>query len=73
MPLESGDYPNVYVSVMLVRGVATSPREFPSPEWRVGYTELKVRRPEDRMDVAVTLTAAEVTTVKRCTGRPDNR
>lgn len=60
VPLESGDYPNVFISVMLVRGVETSSREFPTPEWRVGYAELKVRRPEDRLHVAVSTAPSEV-------------
>ncbi len=53
VPLEDADAPNVFVSVMLLRGAADSPRKFPAPEYRVGYCKLKVMRADARLAVYV--------------------
>ena len=53
VPLDGGDAPNVYVSVMLLRGAADSPRKVKAPEYRVGYCELKVARPDAKLSVYV--------------------
>lgn len=42
IPIGLHDAPNVVVSVTLIRGHGKSPREFPMPEWRVGYVSLPV-------------------------------
>ncbi len=53
VPLEAGDAPNVYVSVMLLRGAADSPRKIKAPEYRVGYCALKVARADAKLSVYV--------------------
>ena len=79
VPIEATDAPNVFVSVLTVRGRAQSPRKIKIPDYRVGYTQLKVVRPESRL--AVTLQSSdrayrpgsEVATtvlVKNSSGRP---
>jgi uncharacterized protein YfaS (alpha-2-macroglobulin family) len=60
VPLQSADAPNVFVSVMLLRGAADSPRKFKAPEYRVGYCHLKVTRPESKLSVKVAPAAAKV-------------
>ena len=47
------DAPNVFVSVMLLRGANDSPRKIKTPEYRIGYCELKVARPKDKLTVQV--------------------
>jgi uncharacterized protein YfaS (alpha-2-macroglobulin family) len=53
VPLLPGDAPNVFVSVLLLRGAAESPRKVPAPEYRIGYCELSVARPEAKLAVYV--------------------
>ncbi|HMJ05695.1 MAG TPA: alpha-2-macroglobulin family protein, partial [Chthoniobacterales bacterium] len=53
VPLEENDGPNVFVSVMLLRGANESPRKIKTPEYRIGYANLKVARPKDKLTVAV--------------------
>ncbi len=53
VPLQPGDAPNVFVSVMLLRGADDSPRKFKAPEYRIGYCELKVTRPDAKLTVYV--------------------
>jgi uncharacterized protein YfaS (alpha-2-macroglobulin family) len=60
VPLQGVDAPNVFLSVMLLRGAADSPRKFKSPEYRVGYCNLKVTRPESKLSVSVKPAAAKV-------------
>ena len=53
IPLEDLDAPNVFVSVMMLRGADKSPRKSPKPEYRLGYCELKVARPDAKLRVYV--------------------
>lgn len=53
VPLLPGDAPNVFVSVMLLRGADDSPRKFKAPEYRIGYCELNVTRPDAELTVYV--------------------
>lgn len=53
VPISTGDAPNVFVSVTLVRGVAQSTRAHPMPEWRVGYCQLTVDSPANHLAVEV--------------------
>ena len=53
VPIEITDAPNVFVSVMLLRGSNDSPRKVKEPEYRVGYVDLKVARPQDKLTVEV--------------------
>jgi uncharacterized protein YfaS (alpha-2-macroglobulin family) len=53
VPLTETDAPNVFVSVMLLRGANDSPRKIKTPEYRIGYCEVKVARPNDKLAVSV--------------------
>jgi alpha-2-macroglobulin len=53
VPLTESDAPNVFVSVMLLRGANDSARKIKTPEYRIGYCELKVARPNDKLNVTV--------------------
>ena len=53
VPIESGDAPNVFVSVTIVRGAADSPKKIKEPEYRVGFCQLKVESPQSHLSVAV--------------------
>ncbi len=50
LPIESDYAPNVYVSVMLVKGVA---EDSPLPQFKLGYTNLQVSTAEKLLDVSV--------------------
>ena len=51
IPVEEGDAPNVFVSVIIVRGAQDSPRKYKSPEFRAGYTQLAIARPDAKLYV----------------------
>jgi uncharacterized protein YfaS (alpha-2-macroglobulin family) len=53
VPITETDAPNVFVSVMLLRGANDSPRKIKAPEYRIGYCELRVARPGDKLTVQV--------------------
>ncbi|HKP05077.1 MAG TPA: alpha-2-macroglobulin family protein [Chthoniobacterales bacterium] len=53
VPLTDADAPNVFVSVMLLRGANDSPKKIKMPEYRIGYCEVKVVRPKDKLAVTV--------------------
>ena len=53
VPIEATDGPNVFVSVMLLRGANESPRKVKTPEYRIGYANLKVARPNEKLTVQV--------------------
>ena len=53
VPIEEADAPNVYVSVMVLRGSQDSTKKYKAPEFRVGYTQLKVTRPDAKLYVNV--------------------
>lgn len=51
IPVGESDAPNVFVSVVVVRGAAASGKKQALPEYRVGYTEIEV--PSDALDLVV--------------------
>lgn len=53
VPLQESDAPNVFISVMMLRGAANSPKKYQAPEYRVGYCQLKLARPESKLTVYV--------------------
>ncbi|MEP7249044.1 MAG: MG2 domain-containing protein [Spartobacteria bacterium] len=53
VPLEATDAPNVFVSVLALRGRAQSPRQIKTPDYRVGYVQLNVVRPETHLAVSI--------------------
>ena len=60
VPIEEADAPNVFVSVMALRGAQDSPKKFKAPEYRVGYTQLKVARPDAKLYVNVKASKPQV-------------
>src|SRR5690606_9722039 len=60
VPIDEADAPNVFVSVMALRGAQDSPKKFKAPEYRVGYTQLKVTRPDAKLYVNVKSTKPQV-------------
>ncbi len=59
VPLTDADAPATYLSVLLLRGQADSPRRIPEPEYSLGYCPLTVERPATRLNVALTLPATD--------------
>ncbi len=53
IPIERGDSPNVFVSVLLARGSDDCPRHIKEPEYRIGFCQLPVRDPASRLAVSV--------------------
>jgi uncharacterized protein YfaS (alpha-2-macroglobulin family) len=53
VPLAPGDAPNVFVSLMLIRGAEQSTRKYKVPEYRYGLCELKVSDRAAALAVAV--------------------
>ncbi len=51
VPLQDLDAPNVFVSVMVLRGSQDSPKKFKGPEYRMGYTQLSIKRPDAKLYV----------------------
>lgn len=60
IPLTKEDGPNVYASVVILRGREQSPRKFKTAEYRHGAVMLKVDDPVQHMQIAVTPTRATV-------------
>jgi len=52
VPIEKTDAPNVFVFVLELRGRAKSPRQIKTPDYRIGYAQLNVVRPETRLAVS---------------------
>jgi uncharacterized protein YfaS (alpha-2-macroglobulin family) len=59
VPLEPNDAPNVYVSVTLVRGASDCPKQPKVPEYRLGYCQLRVERPHQKLRLDLTTSSAE--------------
>ncbi len=53
IPIEAGDGPNVFVSLMLLRGSGQSTRKYPAPEFRYGVCRLNIGDPASRLTVGV--------------------
>ncbi|MFL6540644.1 MAG: alpha-2-macroglobulin family protein, partial [Chthoniobacterales bacterium] len=53
VPITDADGPNVFVSVMILRGADESPRKVKTPEYRIGYANLKIERPKDKLAISV--------------------
>jgi uncharacterized protein YfaS (alpha-2-macroglobulin family) len=51
IPLGEDDAPNVFASVLVIRGSADSRREHPEPQLRLGYCEIMVENVRDRLTV----------------------
>ena len=53
VPIRASDAPNVFVSVLLMRGSVQSPRRVKEPEYRSGYCQLVVPKTDTRLAVVV--------------------
>ncbi|MGA7130085.1 MAG: MG2 domain-containing protein [Chthoniobacterales bacterium] len=53
VPIMAGDVPNIYVSVVLVRGANDSTRKIKTPEFRYGFAMLRVSDPATKLRVDV--------------------
>ncbi|MEK0449778.1 MAG: hypothetical protein RL088_2046 [Verrucomicrobiota bacterium] len=53
IPVEEADAPNVFISVIVVRGAQDSPRKYKMPEFRAGYTQLAISRPDAKLYVNI--------------------
>lgn len=59
VPLSNEDAPNVFVSVLIIKGSADSKRKHPEPQLRLGYCELTVDPLADRLQVEMAATQSE--------------
>lgn len=53
VPITEEDAPNVYVSVVVIRGAAGSPQPDPMPEYRLGYCKIDVLSDKHDLNVEV--------------------
>ncbi|MEP6822264.1 MAG: alpha-2-macroglobulin family protein, partial [Chthoniobacterales bacterium] len=53
VPIAATDGPNIFVSVMLLRGANESPRKIKTPEYRIGYANLKIAEPKSKLTISV--------------------
>ncbi len=60
IPLVKGDGPNVFVSMILIRGAAQSTHKLKMPEYRYGICRLHVSEPETALAVKITPRAPKV-------------
>jgi uncharacterized protein YfaS (alpha-2-macroglobulin family) len=60
IPIAAGDAPNVFVSMVLIRGAEHSTRRLKSPEYRYGLCQLHVANPSTHLKVEVAPRAATV-------------
>ncbi len=79
IPLEEGDAPNVFVSVLLLRGSDKSPKRFKAPEYRLGYCQINVEKPESKLAITIQSDAVDyrpgdsvhvTTEIKDAAGQP---
>lgn len=60
IPIMEGDAPNVFVSVIVLRGSQDSTKKFKAPEYRIGYTQLRITLPDAKLYVNVKPLHAQV-------------
>ncbi|RYD33338.1 MAG: hypothetical protein EOP86_13635, partial [Verrucomicrobiaceae bacterium] len=60
LKVEDSWAPNVFVSVLQVRGGADDPRAHPEPDYRVGYCSLNVENERDLLKIDLTPAQSEV-------------
>lgn len=59
VPIETNDAPNVFVSVLQIRGSLDCPTKPAEPDSRIGYCNLTVDRPDQKLNVNLALGAKE--------------
>jgi len=60
VPVQDAEAPNVFVSVVLVRGSEASPKQHKMPEYKVGYCQLEVESKVKELTIAITPEKPEV-------------
>jgi uncharacterized protein YfaS (alpha-2-macroglobulin family) len=60
VPVTDAEAPNIYVSVIVIRGSAASTKQHKMPEYRVGYCALKVVSDAKGLKLAISSDKAEV-------------
>jgi len=79
VPITDAEAPNIFVSVIVIRGSAASTKKHKMPEYRVGYCALKVESDNKDLKLAIASDKAEVrpadvvnvsTTVTDAKGQP---
>lgn len=60
VPVQDEEAPNVFVSVVLVRGSADSPKQTKMPEYKAGYCQLEVESKAKELAIAITPSKPEV-------------
>lgn len=61
VPVGHDDAPNVFVSVLVIKGAQDSAREHKEPQLRLGYCTLKVQSPRNHLAVAMELKGDDAT------------
>lgn len=59
IPIEKGDAPNIFASVMVIRGSEDSPHIHTSADYRLGYCQLEIDDPTSRLEVTLDSGGAE--------------
>ncbi|BDS05565.1 membrane protein [Oceaniferula spumae] len=59
LPLTDMDAPNAYVSVVVIRGAAASPRKHKEPVLKLGYCTLNVTNVKDRLKVGLEVVGSQ--------------
>ncbi|MBT8036498.1 MAG: hypothetical protein KJO21_03035 [Verrucomicrobiae bacterium] len=58
-PLTELDAPNAFVSVIVIRGAADSPRKHKEPALKLGYCTLNVTNVKDRLNIALNVAGSQ--------------
>lgn len=61
LPVGDDDAPNVFVSVLVIKGARASAREHKEPQLRLGYCTLRVQSPRHRLSVDMKLQGDDAT------------
>ncbi len=59
LPITGTDAPNLFVSVLVIRGSQDSPHKFQDTDYKLGYCELQVNQPANALNVAVESSTSE--------------
>tara|TARA_R110002096_G_scaffold403766_3_gene601333 strand:+ start:33259 stop:38652 length:5394 start_codon:yes stop_codon:yes gene_type:complete len=60
LPITGTDAPNLFVSVLVIRGSQDSPHKYQDTDYKLGYCELKVSQPANALSVSFQQSQAEV-------------
>ncbi len=60
VPIQDAEAPNVFISVVLVRGSEASPKQHKMPEYKLGYCELTIESKVKNLEVVINPSKPEV-------------